>query len=436
MIVNSTIYFLRVTSYMRPWHRAALRGFSRFALVVIALTTFWSAPQARAAVLSLPKGQSGIELENVEATVTFGEQILFIATIRPSISIQRIEISIFDESQAIRRTEPLTVNPDGHSEFRLDTRQMTLRPFSTIKWNYQFTLGDGSTTNSEVYSVRYADDRFNWQTLESGTLRVNWYNGDATFGQLAMDTLQSGLASVSRLVAVDLAQPTEFYIYANAEDLRATLGVSASQWIAGHADPTLGVVMVVIEPGPEQNILMEQRIPHELMHVMLYRAVGTGYRNIPAWLTEGTATLVELYPNADYDRVLMDAARGNRLISLSSLCASFPTDTGQAFLAYAESRSFTNYLHETYGSSGLLKLATSYADGVECGRGTELAFGVSLSSLENRWRAAKLGQTPILPALENLAPYLVLLCIVIGIPFVSIMVTMRRKGKRDGTEIR
>lgn len=428
MIVKPTFHFLRLMITFGTIPPCRTSYFSLFTLAVIALTTLMNAHPARA--------QSGIVLENVEATVTFGEQILFIATIKPSISIQKIDISIFDESQGIRRTEPLSVNADGYSEFRLDTKQMTLRPFSTIKWNYQFTLSDGSTTNSEVYSVRYADDRFDWQTLESGTLRVNWYHGDPAFGQLAMDTLQSGLASVSRLIAVDLAEPIEFYLYANAEDLRATLGDSASQWIAGHADPTLGVVMVVIEPGSEQNILMEQRIPHELMHVMLYRSVGAGYSNLPAWLSEGTATLVELYPNADYDRVLADAAQENRLISLSNLCASFPTDTGQAFLAYAESRSFTNYLHETYGSTGLLKLATSYADGVECGRGPELAFGVSLLSLENRWRAAKLGQTPILPALENLAPYLVLLCIVIGIPFVSIMITMRRKGNRNGPENR
>ena len=423
--MNSTFHFSRSSFY-----------FSVFTRLVITLTILLNAHTTQASVLSLPKEQAGIELENVDAVVTFGEQILFLATIKPSISIQSIAISIFDESQGVRRTEPLSVNPDGNTEFRLDTRQMTLRPFSMIKWNYQFTLGDGSTTNSEVYSVRYADDRFSWQTLESGTLRVNWYRGDAEFGQLAMDTLQSGLASVSRLVAVDLAQPTEFYIYANSEDLRATLGDSPSQWIAGHADPTLGVVMVVIEPGPEQNILMEQRIPHELMHVMLYRAVGEGYHNIPAWLTEGTATLVELYPNADYDRVLADAAQNNGLISLSNLCGGFPVDSGQAFLAYAESRSFTNYLHEIYGSTGLLKLATSYADGVECGRGPELAFGVSLSNLENRWRAAKLGQTPILPALQNLAPYLVLLLIVIGIPFISIMTTMRRKGNQNGSETR
>jgi hypothetical protein len=249
-----------------------------------------------------------------------------------------------------------------------------------------------------------------------------------------MDTVQAGLVSVSRLVAVDLAQPIEFYIYANSDDLRATLGENASQWIAGHADPALGVVMVIIEPGAEQNILMEQRIPHELMHVMLYRSVGAGYRNIPAWLSEGTATLAEIYPNADYDRVLLDAAENNGLIPLSSLCGPFPADTGQAFLAYAESRSFTNYLHQTYGSTGLLKLASSYADGVDCARGPELAFDVSLSNLENRWRAARLGQTPILPALQNLTPYLVLLCIVLGIPFISIMITMRGKGNRNGSD--
>ncbi len=158
--------------------------------VVIALLLFHNASPAQA--------QSGIELENVGATVAFGEQIIFVATIKSSIPLQSVFISIFDESQGVRQTQPLSVQPTGQTEFRLDARQTTLRPFSTVKWNYQFTFSDGTSTNSEVYSVRYADDRFAWQTLESGTLRVNWYGGDASFGQAVMDTLQSGLSSVSR----------------------------------------------------------------------------------------------------------------------------------------------------------------------------------------------------------------------------------------------
>jgi hypothetical protein len=167
------------------------------------------------------------------------------------------------------------------------------------------------------------------------------------------------------------------------------------------------------------------------MHVMLYRHVGVGYQAIPAWLREGMATLVELYPNVDYVRVLTDARESNRLILLKDLCDSFPADTGQAFLAYAEARSFTSYLHETYGSARLLNLAASYAGGMDCERGTDRALGVPLSSLESRWRSTVLGQNTARVTLENISPYLVLLCLVLVIPLIRIVSTLHRKGNHN-----
>jgi len=382
--------------------------------------------------------QSGIELENVGATVRFGEQITFVATIKAPVPIQSVSIVISDESQNNTHVEPLNLGADGHTEFRLDTKQNILRPFTNVKWNYQFTLPDGSVVQSESFFVRYADNRFNWQTLERGNLRVNWYNGDASFAQAALDAAQAGLGSISRSMTLDLAQPVEIFIYANADDLRGTLVLGGEDWVAGHADPALGVVMVAIEPGAEQGITMEQRIPHELMHVILYRSIGAGYKNIPAWLREGTATLAEIYPNVDYDRALADAAINNDLIPLKDLCVSFPSDTGQAFLAYAESRSFTNYLHDTYGSTGLLKLVSSYADGVDCEQGAERAFGVSLSALELNWRSSVLGQNAFLSMLQNISPYLVLLCLVLIIPLIGIVSALRKKGNphESGTNVR
>jgi len=394
--------------------------------VMVALSTLFNARQVQA--------QSGIELENVEASHRFGEQITFVATIKASVPIQSVSIIILDESQGIRYVELLNMTTEGHTEFRFDTKQNILRPFTNIKWNYQFTLPNGSTVQSESFSMRYTDDRFNWQTLESGALRVNWYKGDTNFGQAVLNVVQSGLGSVSRLMAVDLAQPIEFFIYANSDDLQGTLGPGGEDWVAGHAIPALSVVMVVIEPGAEQNIIMEQRIPHELMHVMMYRAMGAGYSNIPLWLREGTATLAEIYPNADYDHVLADAVAWNGLIPLKNLCASFPADTGQAFLAYAESQSFANYLHQMYGSSGLLKLASYYADGLDCERGTERALGISLSNLEMNWRSSVLGQNAWVPALQNIAPYLVLLCLVLIIPIVGMVSTLRKKGSHNEPE--
>jgi hypothetical protein len=380
------------------------------------------------------RAQAGIELENVGASVQFGEQVTFLATIRTSLPIQDVAIIILDESQGITHTERLDLQPDRRVEYRYDTRRNPLRPFSRVSWNYRFTLPDGTIMHSEVFSVRYVDGRFPWQTLESGSLHINWYSGDAQFGQAAWDALEAGLESVSRILPVDTSLPVEFYLYGNVDDLRGTLSAGSRDWIAGHADPSLGVVMVAIESGPEQEGLMRQRIPHELMHIMMYRAVGEGYRHIPTWLREGAAALAEIDPNPEYERVFREAMTRQDWIPLRNVCSSFPTDAGRAFLAYAESRSFTGYLYEIYGSTGLLALVRAYAGGADCERGPEVAFGVSLSSLERDWHTSVAGKNDLMPALQNMVPYLVLLCLVLIVPMIGILGATRRKGTADGPE--
>ena len=157
---------------------------------------------------------------------------------------------------------------------------------------------------------------------------------------------------------------------------------------------------------------MEQRIPHELMHVLLYRHIGAGYASLPAWLREGLAVMVEINPTSEYDRVLKDAGAREMLIPLLNLCAAFPADPGSAFLAYAEARSFTSHLREAFGSSKLIDLARRYADGVACERGVELVYGTSFAQLELRWRESTLGENGWSVALRDMTPYLILLCLV------------------------
>jgi hypothetical protein len=297
-----------------------------------------------------------------------------------------------------------------------------------VSWSYRFTLPDGSTINSEVYSTQYDDNRFNWNTLESGRIRVHWYGGNAEFGQALLDTAHAGLKSVSGLIPAGPDQPVDFYVYESLSDLRGTLVQDSQEWIAGHADPSLGIVMVAIEPGPAQETAMQQRLPHELMHIQLYRALGEGYAHLPTWLSEGMAGLAEMISNTAYDSAITSAVSRSDWIQMSSLCGSFPDDTDRAFLAYAESRSFASYIYQTYGSSGLFKLATIYANGVSCEDGPELAFGIPLTSLEKNWQASLAGQKTAPLALQNITPYLVLLCLMLLIPLLGIAVTMLKKG--------
>ena len=156
------------------------------------------------------QAQTSVELENVVALVSFGEQITFVATVKSPLPIQEASILILDESQGTTRVEPLIVQSDGRTEFQYDARQNNLRPFGSMSWSYRFILPDGSTTNSEVYSARYEDNRFNWQSLEAGMIRVHWYGDGEDFGQALLDAAQAGLESVSRLIP---AASTSLWIF-------------------------------------------------------------------------------------------------------------------------------------------------------------------------------------------------------------------------------
>jgi hypothetical protein len=402
----------------------------RWLLVVLLFsqTLLWKVWQAEA------QAQDAVDLENVVALVDFGQRITFVATVKSPLPVRQASIVILDEAQGTSQVEPLTVETDGRSEFQYDTLQNNLHPFSKVSWSYRFTLPDGTTANSQVYSTRYDDNRFHWQTLESGMLRVHWYGSGDDFGQALLSTVEAGLDSTKRLIPASLDQPVDFYVYASLSDLRGTLVPGSQDWIAGHADPSLGVVMVAIEPGPEQENTMQQRLPHELMHVLLYRALGNAYASIPTWLNEGTASLAELTANTAYDSALQSAISRKDWIRIASLCTSFPDDTSRAFLAYAESRSFVEYIFRSHGSAGLFQLATAYANGASCEEGPQTAFGVPLESLEQDWLASVAGQKVISPDLQNITPYLVLLCLVLLVPMLGVTATLRKKGSHDGTK--
>ena len=376
---------------------------------------------------------SKVELENVVALVKFGEQITFVATIRSTIPVREASIIIRDLAHDLTHVEPLVVYQDGRTEFRYDTRQNLLRPFSPLSWYYRFILADGSLQQSEVFSDRYEDTRFDWQSLESGMLRIHWYGGNQEFGRAVLNTAEAGLGAVKRLVPVELDAPVDFYIYASLGDLRGTLVPGSQEWVAGHADPTLGVVMVAVEPGVTQDATMQQRIPHELAHVMMYHAVGDRYRNLPVWLSEGTAGLAELVTNPGYEPVLKDAIARNDWIPMKSVCNTFPQDTDRAFLAYAESRAFVKYLYETQGPSDMLNLTLAYTNGANCEDGLEHVLGDSLDELEEKWHQSLTGQVDYsFNGLQKIVPYLILLGLILIVPIVSVVSATRRKGDANG----
>ena len=179
------------------------------------------------------------------------------------------------------------------------------------------------------------------------------------------------------------------------------------------------------------SLLMEQRIPHELMHIALYELAKMRYDNLPVWFKEGLAAHVELFPNQDY-RVMLDYAIDNdSLIPLSNLCKSFPPDATSALLAYAQSESFTSYLIDTYGTEGMERLVTEYANGLDCDRGARVALKKSLAQLERQWRAELLNENPTLTAFNNLLPWLIIMLVVLAAPIGLAVYYLKARRAQD-----
>lgn len=361
------------------------------------------------------RAQSGSVVSDVRVVSEFGRQVTFLARIQSPVGVQSATVT-FREENGIQQTQPLTLSADGTAAYTYDASVKAIKPFARIVFWFNVTLADGTEMQSDNYNFDYIDNRFDWQTREDGLLRAHWVDGDATFGDVVLDVARRGLGSVSLLINVEMNAPIDIWVYPTSDDLQGALLLGGQSWVAGHASPELGVVMVSVAPGENQSIQLERQVPHELAHVLLYRRVGMNYNRLPLWLREGMASMAELYYNADLDVVLANAADNNSIIPLTDLCNSFPPDTANAQLAYAESRSFAQFIVDNYGMSGLNSLALAYADGLDCEQGARQALGLSLSQLEVRWRENVLGENRSGVIVSNLLPYLLLLGLLLAVP--------------------
>jgi len=372
-------------------------------------------------------GQSSTISIQPQVTYTFGNHLAIQASLSALTGTARIKSGkIFLQTQGSSKTNEADIileRIDQSSQrwqlsYEQDLGQHPLRAFTNLKYWFAFLLDDGSIITSQIFSFYYEDNRYTWHTSKATPFLFHWYEGSTQLDQEVFNTAWDGVTRAKSILPLDLPQDINIYAYTSAREVQSTLQMGTTNWAAGHADPDLKMIVVSLPTGAGQRQEMARQIPHELMHILLYQKVGERYRNLPVWFAEGLASMTELYPDPDYPLLLQTAQEGNSLISIQSLCDPFPQETSGALLAYAESTSFVRFLHGQYGSSGLEKLLRGYADGQDCERGVETAFGMTLSDLESRWHRDIFESKPILQEMGELAPWLVVFFLVLLIPLM------------------
>jgi hypothetical protein len=383
-----------------------------FAFFLLSILTFALFQPARA--------QAKLDVADLSVEHDFGNSVHFKARLTGSAPIVSVTLLFRAQGEANTRAETVSLSPEGLVDFTYDVKSGPIRPFARVDYSFRAALQGGEQVSSATFSFNYDDNRFPWQTTQDGNLRVHWYAGDAAFGQDALDTARGGLKRTGEMLAVTLKRPLDIYVYAAPADLQSALEVGGLQAVGGHASPDLGVGLVAIATGAKQGLEMDRKIPHELAHLLTYELTGENYSRLPVWLREGIASAAELSPNPDYPRALDLAVQQHTVIPLTELCNSFPPEMARIFLAYAESASFTRYLVQQYGTSGLVTLTRAYADGLDCEQGAIRALSMPLSQVENGWRTSVLGEDKSAAALQNLFPYLMILSVMLVMPLISI----------------
>lgn len=367
------------------------------------------------AAYPLQVGEKQVEWDCL-LTYTFGESL----TLKGSLTIQDTPnaLSLIFQSGSQRIVQTLSLDKQGNFAYYHDFRQTPFRPFAKVEIWLEGVLSEGTPFTTDKKEFLYEDNRFPWKTRFQSPFRVHWRQGDLQFAQTILNVAKEAQEAIEQWLPVEADWDIDIYVYESPGELRQALRGAGNSWIGAHADPDLGVALIAISAGLDQRLQMEQQIPHELMHIYLYRYRPAAYARLPVWLREGLATAAEFYPNPDYYTILETARQNRSLLTLQSLCDTFPQEAGPAYLAYAQSAAVIQYLLDQYGISKIRQLIDTYADQYECGAGFYRTYGFTLEQLEAEWQEAHFGEASTARALANLAPWGILLLLVLFAPIL------------------
>ena len=363
------------------------------------------------------QAETAFKFNNLDVIYTYGEQITFQAKYEPAEVVKSLFLFFQPSGEDVRLIE-MDLNSRGEVTYSYDLTTHYLRPFSQTEFWFQAELIDGQKEESKRHVFDYIDNRETWQSLDNGSIQVNWLEGDLYYGQDALNAAAAGVKTAAKIFPGQDISGLKIYLYDSAAAMQEALNHGPASWAVGQASPDLRIIVVSIMPGIDQQLEMERQIPHEIMHVLLYQLVGESYNKVPMWLNEGLSSINETYPNSDYSRSISKAVKDNSLLPLNTLCGNFPQDASNAFLAYAQSDSFVHFLQNKFGNNGLLKLVKAYQGGYSCEEGVVAATGSSLNQLDYRWRQESLGVDTGLLAVQNMLPFLLVAVVLVLVPLL------------------
>jgi hypothetical protein len=214
--------------------------------------------------------------------------------------------------------------------------------------------------------------------------------------------------------------------------------ISGTDLIVAFAVPQKKMMVIDYSKMHMSPFSLKSTIKHELCHLVLHQYIQK--ERLPRWLDEGISQwasdgIAELI--MDYKRsILRRAMLSGNYFRMDEISRQFPRDKAALQLAYAQSRSFTDYMIREFGTDGVLRLLNNLRNGMVFDTAVEESFAISFEDLENEWVADHTERNTWFTYLSiHIYEFIFLFgAIVVVIGFIRVIIKKRRYSDLEDEE--
>ena len=267
-----------------------------------------------------------------------------------------------------------------------DMRNSSLPPSAIVHYWWIIENKSGNKLITPATTIRFDDNRYEWQNLSSGKLTLFFYESNQAVANELLTAAQQALERLAADTSVNLENPVDLYIYANSKDLQGSM-IFPREWTGGVAFTQYSIIAIGIS---SHNLEWGKgALAHELGHMVTHQITFSPYgANLPTWLDEGLAMHAEGKLDDNLQSYLKKAISNQKLISIRSISSPFSAISEEAYLSYAESQSVVEFLIQSYGKNKISSMLNLLKEGYSIDEALTEIYGVDQDSLDQLWRAS------------------------------------------------
>ena len=338
----------------------------------------------------------GIRVLQEHREVEFPDDLSFTMTVEADQEIVEVQLLFRTVGSDVWSYAYAIFNPGRRVTSRVDLSVgglVYLPPSIELEYYYVIHDAQGNAHRTPAQVVEYADDRFQWESVQVGPLELLYHDLSRSRVEAVGQEVEQALDRMSDLLRIEAASPIKGVIYnSNAEAQPAfplqSETITEAQVFGGFAFPENRIFVGV---GFRPRIIV-----HEAAHLLLHQTLGPKAFPVPAWLDEGFASYMEPGSVSYSGRSLSSRGLGLRAMERIS-------GTPQSIATfYQKSESVVAYLIEEFGVEAFQQFLGKLDERIVTDDAMLQTYGFDIAGLEARWSSD--AQRPPAPAPGSSSP--------------------------------